>query len=116
MLKDHGHDVPLAQIPLALGDFTEHLSEHFFVYYGTWLAQLVNDVRWGIQEYLLPTYRAAYRCTPEVDEGAYRFKFPELIKDGVARSWFWRLMNYVRSEPYIKKFSASEYMKMEDLR
>ena len=74
----------------------------------------MNDVRWGIQRYLLPTYRAS--CIPAPDNDvAYRYEYPPSVKEATPRAWFWRLMNHVRSGPYVKKFRAAEYMKMEDL-
>lgn len=115
MLRGHGHEVPLEQIPLALEDFTEHLNENFFVYYGTWLSELLNEVLWGMHQYLLPTFRACYAPAPEIDEYAYKYVYPAEIVAPVSRSWFWRLMNHVRSEPYLKRFRASKYMKLEDL-
>jgi hypothetical protein len=45
MLEGHGYRVPLEQIPLGLDDFREHLQEDYFVCYGTWLAELLNNVR-----------------------------------------------------------------------
>lgn len=115
MLSEHGYEVPLEQIPLALDEFTENLSEHFFAYYSTWLSELLNDVRWGLQEYLTPTYRACYRAAPEIDELAYRYDYPAGISSSITRSWFWRLMNNVRTGPYFKKFKASQHFKMKDI-
>jgi len=115
MLKSHGHDVPLEQIPLALEDFREHLNEDFFIYYGTWLAELINEVRWGIQQYLLPTFQTSYRLAPEINEIAYRYEYPASIKGVIPRSWFWRLMNHIRSGPCVKRFRTAKYFKMEHL-
>ena len=74
----------------------------------------MNDVRWGIQRYLLPTYRASYIPAPD-NYVAYRYEYPPSVKEAIPRAWFWRLMNHVRSGPFVKKFRAAEYMKMEDL-
>lgn len=115
MLIAHGHEVPIEQIPLALDEFTENLSEHFFAYYSTWLSELLNDVRWGLQEYLIPIYRSCYITTPEVDEQAYSFDYPSDISSSISKSWFWRLMNNVRTGPYFKRFNASSYFKMTDI-
>ena len=115
MLSEHGHEVPIEQIPLALDEFTENLSEHFFVYYSTWLSELLNDLRWGLQEYLTPTYRSCYIATPEIDELAYRFDYPTGISSSISKSWFWRLMNNVRTGPYFKRFNAPSYFKMTDI-
>lgn len=114
-LKDHGHDVPIEQIPLVLDDFREHLQEDYFAFYGTWLAELLNNVRWGLQEYLLPIFRASFTREPG-QEIAYTYRYPASIVNDVPRAWFWRLMNNIRSEPYLKRFSGAHYMKNDILR
>jgi hypothetical protein len=110
ILTSHGYSVPLELIPLALDDFREHLEENFFVYYGTWLAELVNNVRWGLQDYLLPIFHSSY--TPVAgDPPAYRYIYPVSIQHDIPRQWFWRLMNNVRACPYLKRFRGAHYLK-----
>jgi hypothetical protein len=113
MLRDHGHDVPLEQIPLALEDFTDHLDEHFFVYYGTWISELLNEVRWGIQFYLGGAFARSFTPTPEIHEIAYRYSYPEGVQNPVARSWYWRLMNHVRSGPSVNRFRTPKSFKLD---
>jgi hypothetical protein len=108
LLERNGYRVDLYQVPLALEDFREHLQEDYFVYYGTWLAELVNNLRWGIQDYLEETFRWAYLP----GEGlAYSYRYPKSISNEIPKQWFWRLMNHVRSKPYIERFAGAEYMK-----
>jgi len=110
ILSDHGHSVPLEHIPLALDDFREHLEENFFVYYGTWLAELMNNIRWGVQTYLEPTFRKSYRAGG-TESFAYTYEYPIEVKHDVPRQWFWRLMNNIRVRPYLKKFKGAHYLK-----
>jgi hypothetical protein len=110
ILDSNGYSVPIEQIPLALDDFREHLQENYFIYYGTWLAELLNNIRWGLQDYLLPTFRASY-TKDNPDDIRYRYEHPEEIKQEVPRQWFWRLMNNIRTGPYLKKFSGAHYLK-----
>src|SRR6185369_3422247 len=112
ILKEHGYQVSEEQIPLAIDDFREHLSENYFAYYGTWLSELLNNIRWGIQSYLLPTYGEAYKKDPN-DEILYSYEYPASIQHDVPRQWFWRLMNNVRTGPYLKKFKGLRYLKQE---
>ena len=114
ILKEHGHDVLPGHVPLALEDFREHLQEDYFVYYGTWLAELLNNVRWGLQEYLVPTFKDSYYKIHN-EELRYEYRFPDSITNPIAREWFWRLMNHVRARPYLKKFCGAHYMKREIL-
>lgn len=110
MLKAHGYSVPEEQIPLALDDFREHLAENYFIYYSTWLAELLNNVRWGIQTYLTPTFERSYMVGPE-DSLVYSYEYPNDIQQDIPRQWFWRLMNNVRARPYLKKFVGARYLK-----
>ena len=115
ILTDHGHSVLPEQIPLALDDFREHLQEDYFIYYGTWLSELLNELRWGIQNYLRPFYELSYEPDSK-DPIMYSFNYPETVVNDVPKSWFWRLMNHVRSEPYLKRFSGAPYLKKEVIR
>jgi len=112
LLRDHGHDVALEQVPLALDDFREHLQEDYFSYYGTWLVELLNNVRWSLQEYLLPTFKASFKRVPD-DDVRYTYEYPAAIANPVPRAWFWRLMNNVRSGPYLKRFEGAHYLKRQ---
>lgn len=112
ILNDNGYSVSEEQIPLALDDFREHLSENYFIYYGTWLCELLNDIRWGLQSYLQPIFRRSYRVVSD-DTVQYRYEYPPNIQADVARQWYWRLMNNVRTQPYLKKFKGSRYLKGE---
>ena len=112
LLSDHGHDVTLEQVPLALDDFQEHLQEDYFSYYGTWLVELLNNVRWGLQEYLLPTFKVSLKRVPD-DDIRYMYEYPAAIVNLVPRAWFWRLMNNVRAGPSLKRFEGAHYLKRQ---
>ena len=112
ILSDHGHAVRLEHIPLALDDFREHLEENFFVYYGTWLTELINNIRWGLQTYLEPTFRWSYRAVG-TDSFVYTYEYPIEIQHDVPRQWFWRLMNNIRARPHLKQFIGAHYLKQK---
>ena len=112
ILLDHGYSVPEEQIPLALDDFREHLAENYFVYYSTWLSELLNNVRWSLQVYLIPEFTRSYREDLE-NSPAYSYEYPGDIQQNVPRQWYWRLMNNVRVRPYLKKFVGAHYLKQE---
>jgi hypothetical protein len=112
VLNEHGHSVPDEKIRLALDDFREHLAENYFIYYSTWLAELLNNVRWGIQTYLSPTFERSYNAASQ-DSFSYRYEYPDAIREEIPRQWFWRLMNNVRTRPYLKRFVCLRYLKKE---
>jgi hypothetical protein len=112
ILTENGYSVSEEQIPLVLDDFREHLSENYFIYYGTWLSELVNNIRWALQTYLMPAFAHAYK-TEDYDSRIYRYEYPSDIQSEVPKQWFWRLMNNVRTGPYLKKFTGAHYLKQE---
>jgi hypothetical protein len=109
ILDGNGYPVPLEQIPLALDDFRGHLQENYFIYYSTWLGELLNNIRWGLQIYLQPTFATSY--IKDGPDDRYHYEYPKEIKHEIPRQWFWRLMNNIRTEPYLKKFSGANYLK-----
>lgn len=60
LLGAAGHNVPIDKIPFALADMRDHLEGNLFIYYAAWIAELLNDVRWGIPP------RVAGRLDPQV--------------------------------------------------
>jgi hypothetical protein len=110
LLRAYGYSVDDQQVPLALDDIREHLQEDYFVYYGSWLAELINNLRWGMQEYLAPVFSQSY-STVVGDPYKYEYKYPSTIADQLAREWFWRLMDHVRAGPYIDRFAGAHYLK-----
>jgi hypothetical protein len=110
LLAEHGYSVKPEQVPLALDDIREHLQENYFVYYSTRLTELINNVRWGIHDYLQPAFSTAFTRFPG-DDIRYEYRYPDVITDTVAREWFWRLMNHVRGRPFVKRFVGSRDLK-----
>lgn len=110
LLLAHGHDVPLESIPFVLDDFRDHLHNNFFIYYATWIGELLNNVWWGIQTYLEPTLHSCI-VYEAGDPPRYRYDFPAGIDDKSAREWFWQLMNSTRRRPYVTPFKCARYLK-----
>lgn len=111
LLLAHGHDVALESVPFVLEDFRAHLQDNFFIYYATWIGELLNNVWWGLQRYLEPTFHACYIVHQEDDPARYRYEFPAGVDDKSARDWFWQLMNCIRQRPYVLPFKGAHYLK-----
>jgi hypothetical protein len=109
ILIRNGYSVQLEHIPLALDDFSEHLQQNYFIYYGTWIAELLNNIRWGLHVYLIPIFNESF--TPDPDGVLYNYKYPEVFENEIPKMWFWRLMNHVRAKPYVDKFKSPESFK-----
>lgn len=113
LLAERGHQVPIDMIPFVLGDLREHLSENHFIYYATWITELLNDIRWGIQTYLAPVYARSYRSNPDIPFH-YRFEAPAgITAKSNTHMWFHDLMNQVRAKPIIPRFRASRFLRTQ---
>lgn len=111
-LDGQGHNVPSEEILLALNDFREHLQYNYFIYYATYLAELLNNIRWGLQAYLEPVFSRC--CTKDnSDDLTSRYRYPKDIIHKVPRMWFWRLMNNIKTGPRLKQFSGAHYLKKQ---
>ena len=110
LLREQGHDVPSHQLPFVLSEFREHLQENFFIYYASWIAELLNAVRWAIQRYLEPLYQRSIVRDPD-DDYRYRYAIPREIVSDIGRAWFWELMNNIRSRPAVQPFKASRFLR-----
>ncbi|QWT22082.1 hypothetical protein KPL74_08755 [Bacillus sp. NP157] len=108
-----GHQVAIDKVPFALGDLRDHLEGNLFIYYATWIAELLNNVRWAIHRYLEPVYRTVYRKESRF-EGDYTFALPPGLTRGSApHMWFHDLMNHVRSGPIVPPFRAWRFLREE---
>jgi hypothetical protein len=115
ILLAHEYNVRLELIPLALDELRTHLHEDYFVYYGTWLAEHLTKLRWGIHRYLSPFYERVYRA-PTEGSLVYSYEMPDSISSPIGKEWFWRLMNLVRRGPYLQPMYAAHYLKAPVLR
>jgi hypothetical protein len=96
---------------LALDDFYERFHTDILNYHGSTLVEFLNDIRWGIQDYLTPEYRRSY--TPEGGTPPmYRYDYPTGVRGKFARQRYWDLMNDVRAGPYFPRFVAHRSLKM----
>lgn len=112
LLAEHGHNVPLAQIPFALDDFREHLGENVFIYYGSWLAELINNITWALYRYIQPVYHRSVVYEDGPIPGMYRFlPLPGVAPDSPEHWWFHRLLNEARRPPPVPSFKASRFLK-----
>lgn len=98
------HDI----IP-ALESIYATLHDDILNYHASTITELLNNVRWGIHDYLKPEFARAYR---KVDSIHYEFELPKDIATDFASSCYWDLMNSVRAMPYIDKFVATDILKL----
>lgn len=96
---------------LALGDFYEHFYENIFTYHGSTLAEMLNEIRWGIQEYLQKEYKHHKAKYKEIPKGQ-KYQFPPKIKNPLAQFCFMELMYHLEIGPYFRRFRVWKYLKL----
>jgi hypothetical protein len=110
ILKDSGVTIDVSAGFKALPDFFNRFHTDIFIYHSSHIAQLLNDLLWGIYSYLRPEFQRSCELVGPVD-GMYRFNYPENCNHPLARTMYWELMNYMKRKPYLPIFTISESMK-----
>lgn len=112
LFDQQGHPLPLNQIPFVLEDLREHLGENIFIYYGSWIAELINNLAWALYRHLEPVYHDHIVCVDGSLPGMYRFKpLPGVDPTSLEHLWFHRLLNEARARPFVRPFTAPHYLK-----
>jgi hypothetical protein len=111
ILKANGTAIDGEQGYLVLPEFYEWFHTNVFSYHSSAIAEFLNNLRWGIYDYLRPELlRSFRRDTPSLMK--YRYEYPSDCISPVARAMYWDLMNSVRSEPYMPRFAVTRHLKM----
>lgn len=109
LLAENGVIIDEAQGFLALPDFYEWFHNNIFAYHASTIAEHLNNLRWGIFEYLRPEFIRSFQ---KIDSIQYRFNYPEDCDIPLARAMYWDLMNEVRFEPWFPRFAVTKYLKL----
>jgi hypothetical protein len=102
-LKDHGHDVDIHRVLVALPDIQYWLNDDLLSRQIVVIAQRLNALRWSIYDYVKPYYDRAY--LPCAD-GRYTYSQPPELSDGFPRTCHWNLLNWVRKRPLMQRFTV----------
>lgn len=96
---------------LILNEFYEQFHMDILNYHGSNITEMLNNIRWGIHEYLLPEFKKSIKHNPD-NPIMYEYTYPKEIVTDFAKSCYWDLMNIIRGIPYVKKFITTKYLKM----
>lgn len=94
----------------AIEDFYMRFHDDIFNYHCSTIAEFLNNIRWGIIEYLKPEYKRSYSKNIN-DSLSYSYDIPRDIQDELAKTCYWELMNQVRSPPSMRRFITTKYLK-----
>jgi hypothetical protein len=95
---------------LALYDFYEHFQDNILNYHGSTIAEFLNNIRWGIHEYLQPEFSQSIAYTGGHPLG-YRYTYPAGVENGFAKKCYSDLMDTVRCAPIVRRFVVTSVLK-----
>lgn len=110
VLANNGTVIDEGQSYLVIPDFQEWFRDHVFEVNSTTIAFFLNEIRWGIFQYMRAEFERAYRPCLVGNVPTNRFDIPPEIIDPLVRSMYWDLMNGVRSEPYFPRFTPQKFL------
>jgi hypothetical protein len=109
ILERNGRTISLEDALLVFEEFFEWFHEDILTYDLSTITEQLNNIRWGLYTYLRPHFRRAY---VQLEGIAYRFEYPEDVTNNYARTLYWDLMNDMRHEPYIPRFTTDPILKL----
>lgn len=112
ILACNGIHIDEGQSYLVIPEFQEWFQDNIFIASSTLVAWHLNEIRWGIYEYLLKEFDRAYTPT-EIIQGIqmYKYDVPAEITNSLVRSIYWDLMNDVRTGPCFPRFTTNRHMR-----
>ncbi|NOR31730.1 MAG: hypothetical protein GQ539_11620 [Sulfitobacter sp.] len=113
IFSDHGQEVSLDQCYSALPDFQELFHDHALNYQSSHIVEMLNNLRWGIHEYLLPEFDRSFESISDKDGQQYHSKFniPDSFENEFSKGAYRLLMGLVRRRPVVQKFGVNASMK-----
>jgi hypothetical protein len=110
-LADNGVPVTMEDSLLALSDFYDRFHIDILNYHSSTIAEFLNNIRWGIYEYMQPELRRSI-VWEGGDPPKYRYIYPNAVTSRFAKECYWELMNEVSSAPYMRKFTVTKSLKL----
>lgn len=113
ILEKNGVDIPSHDSLLVLSDFYERFHDDILIYYGSNITEMLNNIRWEIQDYLLPEFNMSFKKDKsDPNSIRYNYTYPKDVKTDFAKTCYWNLMNSVRAKPCVKRFESTKYLKL----
>ena len=114
LLRQSRRDIDEQMAYLVIKDFFGWFFDNVFLYHSSQIAEFLNNIRWAIFWYLQPEFERSYHLTEGAtpDLHLYSYNIPEDINQPMARTMYWDVMNRVRQEPWMKRFTVHEAHKL----
>lgn len=111
ILAESGVSIELDDALIALTAFYERFHRDILNYHSSTIAEFLNNIRWGIYEYLQPEFRRSI-IWEGGDPPKYRYTYPKGVTTKFAKECYWEIMNEVRSPPYVRRFQVTKWLKL----
>jgi hypothetical protein len=111
LLENGGVSATIEEALVALADFHERFHTGILNYHSSTIAEFLNNIRWGIYEYLQPEFRRSI-VWEGGDPPKYRYTYPPEVQAPLAQQCYSELMNEVRSPPFMRRFQVSKWLKL----
>jgi hypothetical protein len=109
-LEASGVSVDTESAMLALDDFYRRFHTDILNYHGTYLIEMLNNIRWGIHDYLTPEFHRSYTPTTG-NPPMYEYQYPADVVTKFGRDRYWDLMNTFIRGPIIPRFRTAQSFK-----
>ena len=111
VLSRSGISVGLDEAMLTLDDFYRWFHDDILNYHASTIVEFLNNIRWGIYEYLQPEFQRSIVWESR-EPPKYHYIYPAGVTSTLAQSYYWDLMNEVRSLPYVRRFQVTKWLKL----
>jgi hypothetical protein len=96
---------------LVIPEFYDWFHRGIMNYHISAIAEFLNNIRYGIHEYLKPEWERSY-TKDQHDPVRYSYKVPGEITRELPKSMYWDLMDAVRGSLNMPRFEVTPYLKM----
>lgn len=103
--------VDINEALLVLADFYARFHTDILNYHSSTIAEFLNNIRCGIYDYLQPELKKSI-VYEDGYPAKYHYTYPKEIQSEFAKACYWELMNEVREEPYMGKFTVTKWLKL----
>jgi len=110
-LSESGISIEIDDALLSLGDFHARFHTDILALHASTIAELLNNIRWGIYEYLQPEFQGSIVWDKD-NPPMYRYTYPHGVSTKLAQECYWSLMNDVRRRPYLRRFQVNRWLKL----
>jgi hypothetical protein len=115
ILKKADPAISLSEAFLSIQEFYDWFHNDIFYYHLTKICELLNNITWGIHDYLVPEFISSYTVDPQKSSQGvpfYSFRYPTGIKSEISKNFYWELMNLVRAKSFLERFKTWKYLEL----